>query len=102
MKVYYREVFEKYSEQFAELGVDANNGIGDVYTKIQSLTDEERTAIEADLQAVYSTRPDMAMVDSDRGITNLHVPAISLLMRPCPQRCAPPDRCGARMVSSTT
>ena len=75
VKVYYREVFEKYSEQFAELGVDANNGIGDVYTKIQSLTDEERTAIEADLQAVYSTRPDMAMVDSDRGITNLHVPS---------------------------
>ena len=75
VKVYYREVFEKYSEQFAELGVDANNGIGDVYTKIQSLTDEERTAIEADLQAVYSTRPEMAMVDSDRGITNLHVPS---------------------------
>lgn len=75
VKVYYRDVFEKYSEQFAELGVDANNGIGDVYAKIQSLTDEERTAIEADLQAVYSTRPDMAMVDSDRGITNLHVPS---------------------------
>ena len=75
VKVYYRDVFEKYSEQFAELGVDANNGIGDVYAKIQSLTDEERTAIEADLQAVYSTRPDTAMVDSDRGITNLHVPS---------------------------
>ena len=75
VKVYYRDVFKKYSEQFAELGVDANNGIGDVYAKIQSLTDEERTAIEADLQAVYSTRPDMAMVDSDRGITNLHVPS---------------------------
>lgn len=75
VKVYYRDVFEKYSEQFAELGVDANNGIGDVYAKIQSLTDEERTAIEADLQAVYSNRPDMAMVDSDRGITNLHVPS---------------------------
>lgn len=75
VKVYYRDVFEKYSEQFAELGVDANNGIGDVYAKIQSLTDEERTAIEADLQAVYSIRPDMAMVDSDRGITNLHVPS---------------------------
>ena len=75
VKVYYRDVFEKYSEQFAELGVDANNGIGDVYAKIQSLTDEERTAIEADLQAAYSNRPDMAMVDSDRGITNLHVPS---------------------------
>ena len=75
VKVYYRDVFEKYGEQFAELGVDANNGIGDVYAKIQSLTDEERTAIEADLQAAYSNRPDMAMVDSDRGITNLHVPS---------------------------
>ena len=75
VKVYYRDVFEKYSEQFAELGVDANNGIGDVYTKIQSLNAEQRAAIEADLQAVYSTRPDMAMVDSDRGITNLHVPS---------------------------
>ena len=75
VKVYYRDVFEKYSEQFAELGVDANNGIGDVYTKIQSLNAEQRAAIEADLQAVYSIRPDMAMVDSDRGITNLHVPS---------------------------
>ncbi len=75
VKVYYRNVFEKYGEQFAELGVDANNGIGDVYTKIQSLTAEERAVIEADLQAVYSIRPDMAMVDSDRGITNLHVPS---------------------------
>ena len=75
VKVYYRDVFEKYSEQFAELGVDANNGIGDVYTKIKSLNAEQRAAIEADLQAVYSTRPDMAMVDSDRGITNLHVPS---------------------------
>ena len=75
VKVYYRDVFEKYSEQFAELGVDANNGIGDVYTKIQSLNAEQRAAIEADLQAVYSTRPDLAMVDSDRGITNLHVPS---------------------------
>ena len=75
VKVYYKAVFEKYASKFAELGVNANNGIGDVYDKIQSLPAAEREAIEADLQAVYETRPSLAMVDSDRGITNLHVPS---------------------------
>ncbi|NKB34789.1 MAG: NADP-dependent isocitrate dehydrogenase [Pseudomonadales bacterium] len=73
--VYYEEVFSKYAEKFAELGVDANNGVGDVYAKIQALPDAEREAIEADIQACYSNQPEMAMVDSDRGITNLHVPS---------------------------
>jgi len=73
--VFYKDVFEKYASVFEELGVDPNNGIGDVYSKIQSLSDDQRSEIEADLQACYSDRPDMAMVDSDRGITNLHVPS---------------------------
>ncbi len=73
--VYYKDVFDKYAETFEQLGVDPNNGVGDVYSKIQSLPDDQRSAIEADLQAVYETRPAMAMVDSDRGITNLHVPS---------------------------
>jgi len=75
VKVFYKEAFEKHSALFEELGVDANNGIGDVYSKIQSLSDEQRSEVEADLQACYEGRPDMAMVDSDRGITNLHVPS---------------------------
>ena len=75
VQVYYREVFDKYGPVFDELGVDPNNGIGDVYTKIQALPDAQREAIEADLQAVYENRPPLAMVDSDRGITNLHVPS---------------------------
>ncbi len=75
VKVYYRDVFEKYAATFDKLGVEANNGIGDVYNKIQSLPEAERTAIEADLQAVYDTRPPLAMVNSDKGITNLHVPS---------------------------
>jgi isocitrate dehydrogenase len=73
--VYYRDVFEKHADLFAELGVDANNGIGDAYSKIASLPDEQRAEIEADIQAQYETRPALAMVDSDKGITNLHVPS---------------------------
>lgn len=73
--VYYADVFEKYAETFEQLGVDPNNGVGDVYAKIQDLPADQKAAIEADIQAVYETRPAMAMVDSDRGITNLHVPS---------------------------
>ncbi|MFT6296393.1 MAG: isocitrate dehydrogenase [Glaciecola sp.] len=73
--VYYADVFEKYAETFKNLGIDANNGLGDVYSKIASLPEAEREAIEADLSAVYKTQPELAMVDSDKGITNLHVPS---------------------------
>ena len=73
--VFYQDVFEKHAATFQKLGVEPNNGLGDVYTKIQSLPADERAQIEADIQAVYKTRPSLAMVDSDRGITNLHVPS---------------------------
>ena len=73
--VFYRDVFEKHAALFADLGVDANNGIGDVYAKIAELPDAQRSEIEADIQAVYGSRPALAMVDSDKGITNLHVPS---------------------------
>ncbi|MBU2892325.1 NADP-dependent isocitrate dehydrogenase [Colwellia sp. D2M02] len=75
VKVFYKDVFAKHAATFEELGVDADNGIGDVYAKIASLPAEKKAEIEADLQAVYTTRPEMAMVDSDKGITNLHVPS---------------------------
>jgi isocitrate dehydrogenase len=73
--VYYRDVFTKYADTFARLGVNPNNGIGDVYLKMQSLPKDEQNAIESDIQAVYVARPDLAMVNSDKGITNLHVPS---------------------------
>ncbi len=73
--VYFKDVFEKHGETFKKLGVDPDNGLGDVYAKIKSLPDEQRKAIEADIQAVYQKRPPMAMVNSDKGITNLHVPS---------------------------
>jgi isocitrate dehydrogenase len=75
VRVYYRNVFEKHAATFDELGVDTRNGLGDVYAKIAALPDDQRSAIEADLLAVYKTRPELAMVNSDKGITNLHVPS---------------------------
>ena len=73
--IYYQDVFKKHANTFAQLGVNPNNGIGDAYAKIQSLPDAPRAEIEADLQACYQTRPALAMVNSDKGITNLHVPS---------------------------
>jgi isocitrate dehydrogenase len=75
VKIYYKAVFDKHADLFEKLGVEPNNGIGDVYAKIQSLPAEQRTAIEADIQAVYQMQPPLAMVDPDKGITNLHVPS---------------------------
>ena len=75
VRVYYRDVFNKHAVTFEQLGVDTRNGLGDVYARIAGLPDEQRSEIEADLQAVYETRPELAMVNSDKGITNLHVPS---------------------------
>jgi isocitrate dehydrogenase len=75
VKVYYKDVFAKYDDVFEQLGVDVNNGIGDVYAKIESLPQEQQDEIKAALDKVYETQPALAMVDSDRGITNLHVPS---------------------------
>ncbi|ARM30531.1 NADP-dependent isocitrate dehydrogenase [Prosthecochloris sp. HL-130-GSB] len=74
VSVFYKDVFDKHGATLKELGVTVNNGLGDVYAKIQKLPEEKRAEIEADIQAVYKNRPALAMVDSDKGITNLHVP----------------------------
>jgi len=74
VSVFYKDVFDKHGDTLKALGVNLNNGLGDVYAKIKSLPAEKKAEIEADIQAVYSKRPALAMVDSDKGITNLHVP----------------------------
>ncbi len=74
VSVFYSDVFEKHAATFKELGVNPNMGLGDLYNKIQSLPEAKRAEIEADIQAEYAKRPAIAMVDSDKGITNLHVP----------------------------
>ncbi len=73
--VFYKAVFEKYADLFKDLGVDATNGLGDVYAKIDTLPKDKKEEIEAAIQAVYKTSPELAMVNSDKGITNLHVPS---------------------------
>lgn len=73
--VYFKDVFDKHAKTFASLGVDPSNGLGDVYNKIQSLPADQKAAIEADIEVVYKTQPALAMVNSDKGITNLHVPS---------------------------
>ncbi len=74
VSVFYKDVFEKHQKTIKNLGVNVNNGLGDLYTKIQDLPEAERTEIEQDIMKAYDTNCKIAMVDSSKGITNLHVP----------------------------
>ncbi|MEE2874555.1 MAG: NADP-dependent isocitrate dehydrogenase, partial [Candidatus Latescibacterota bacterium] len=75
VSVYYRDVFAKHGDAFAALGIDPSNGIGEVFAKISELPEAQQREIKADIAACYETRPALAMVNSNRGITNLHVPS---------------------------
>ncbi len=75
VSVFFKDVFDKHAALFQKLGVDPDNGLGDLYVKLKTLPDDQRKTIEADIQEVYKKRPAMAMVNSDKGITNLHVPS---------------------------
>ncbi|MBI5411229.1 MAG: NADP-dependent isocitrate dehydrogenase [Nitrospirae bacterium] len=75
VSVFFKDVFDTHGAVLHKLGVDPDNGLGDLYAKIKTLPEDQRAAIEADIQAVYKKRPALAMVNSDKGITNLHVPS---------------------------
>lgn len=75
VEVFFADVFAKHAATFAEIGVNVNNGLGDVYSKLSKLPADKQAEIEADLSTAIAAGPDMAMVDSDKGITNLHVPS---------------------------
>ena len=75
VNVFFEEAFEKHADTFKEIGVNPNNGLGDVYAKIKGLPEDKQKEIEADIKACLDNGPEMAMVDSDKGITNLHVPS---------------------------
>lgn len=75
VKVFYKDLFAKYGDKIAAVGGNPNNGIGDIYEKIKKLPAAEAKEIEAAIEACYTSRPDLAMVDSNKGITNLHVPS---------------------------
>ncbi len=119
VRAYYRPALEKHADLLGELGFDPNNGIGDAYAKLESLPDDQAAAIRADLDACLDSGPDMAMVNSDRGITNLHVPSDIIIdasmpaaIRESGQMWGPdgelhdmkaviPDRCYARVYQET-
>ena len=75
VEVFYKEIFDKYADELNEIGIDTNNGIGDLYAKIDKLPAAKKDEILAAVEAVYANSPDLAMVNSDKGITNLHVPS---------------------------
>ncbi|NCP64606.1 MAG: NADP-dependent isocitrate dehydrogenase [Paraglaciecola sp.] len=75
VKVFYKDLFEKHAALFDELGVNPNNGLGSVYDKIANLPESQRSEIQKDINACYADRPPLAMVNSDKGISNLHVPS---------------------------
>ncbi len=119
LKTFFKDVFEKYAALFQELGINPNNGLGDLYAKLALLPEAQKAAIEADIQACYAKRPEIAMVNSDKGITNLHVPSdviIDASMPACIRESGKmwgkdgklhetkaliPDRCYARIYEET-
>ena len=119
VEVFFEDVFAKHADTFAEIGVNVNNGLGDVYSKIATLPEDKQAEINADLTAAIEAGPDMAMVDSDKGITNLHVPSDVIIDASMPAMirtsgqmwnkdgkqqdtmCVIPDRCYATVYEET-
>lgn len=119
VEVFFADVFEKHATTFAEIGVNVSNGLGDVYSKIATLPTDKKAQIESDLMAAIESGPDMAMVDSDKGITNLHVPSDVIIDASMPAMirssgqmwnkhgkqqdtmCVIPDRCYATIYEET-
>jgi isocitrate dehydrogenase len=97
VKVYFKELFDKHATTFAELGVNPNNGFGDVVAKMAKLPEEKQKEIEADIEAVYAKQPKLAMVDSNRGITNLHVPSDIIIDASMPSMIRGMDGLGGGM-----
>ena len=79
VSVYYQDVFARHGAELAQLAVDPDNGVAELLTKIQALPEDKRAEIEADIRAVYDRRPQLSMVNSYRGITNLHVPSDTII-----------------------
>jgi len=75
VNIFFKDVFKKHADVIKNLGVDTKNGFGDLISKLDTLSEDKRKEIQADIEAVYASQPDLAMVNSDKGITNLHVPS---------------------------
>ncbi len=79
VEAYFEDLFEKYGETFDELGVDVRNGFGDLVSRLDELPDDKRAEVEAEIESIFERGPDLAMVNSDKGITNLHVPSDTII-----------------------
>src|SRR5471030_1895877 len=119
VSVFFSDVFAKHGATLKKLGVDSDNGVGDLLTRIETLPESEKAAIKADIQAEYAKRPGLAMVNSDKGITNLHVPSdviidasVPAMIRESGKMWGPdgelhdviaaiPDRCYATLFQAT-
>ena len=119
VRAYYKNAFEKHASIFEELGVDTRNGVGDAYEKIKALPEEHAAEIKLDLDACFENGPDIAMVNSDKGITNLHVPSDIIIDASMPaairesgkmwgpdgelhdMKAVIPDRCYASLYNET-
>jgi isocitrate dehydrogenase len=119
VSVYFKDVLEKHAAALEKIGFNPNNGLGDLYAKLGKLSEAERAAIEADIKAEYEKRPELAMVNSDKGITNLHVPSDVIVDASMPAmirdsgkmwgkdgklhdtKALIPDRCYARVYQAT-
>merc|ERR1719331_262203 len=97
VKAYFKDLFEKHAEIFAEIGVNANNGFAEVEQKIGKLPEEKKAEIQADIEACYASRPKLAMVNSDKGITNLHVPSYIIIDASMPSMIRGMDGLGGGM-----
>lgn len=97
VKVFFKDLFAKHGALFAELGVNPNNGFGDVVGKIGQLPEEKRKEVEADIEACFASRPKLAMVNSNRGITNLHVPSDVIIDASMPSMIRGMDGLGGGM-----
>ncbi len=75
VRVFFKDLYAKHSQTFKEIGVDVNNGFGNLISNLEELSADKKAEILADIEAVYANNPDLAMVNSDKGITNLHVPS---------------------------
>lgn len=97
VKVFFKDVFSKHAATFKEIGVNANNGFGDVLKKLDSLPEAKKAEIEKDIEACYAARPKLAMVNSDKGITNLHVPSDVIIDASMPSMIRGMDGLGGGM-----
>ncbi len=103
VSVFFSDVIEKHAATLKKLGVNLNNGFGDLLSKIETLPDAEKKAIKDDIAAEYAKRPALAMVNSDKGITGLHVPSDFIIDASIPAMIREGRQaCGARMASCTT